>query len=109
MSRIEANHEAALLIGDKNRAVGGGKEGVVGNKREVSYGGSLVRDLIGSGDYIMLNNLSLARSGPWTRVCPATGRKSCLDLAMGSVNLLPYMKMMMIDSKRLFPPVQGGQ
>ena len=77
LDRIQSNHEAALLIGDLNRAVGGGSEGVEGNKSEVSYGGSLVRDLIGSGDYIMLNNLSLTTGGPWTRVCPATGRKSC--------------------------------
>ena len=84
LSLIEARQEAALIIGDLNRAVGAGEEGVRGNKSQVSYGGSLVRDLISSGHYCILNNVSLTKGGPWTGVCPSTGSSSCIDLAIGS-------------------------
>ena len=92
LSLIEARQEAVLIIGDLNRAVGDGEEGVRGNKSQVSFGGSLIRDLTSSGDYSILNNLSLTTGGPWTRVCPSTGSSSCLDLAIGSNNLLPFVK-----------------
>ena len=73
---IEARQECVLLCGDWNRAVGSGKNGVIGNKCEVSYGGKLVRDLIASGGYHMLLNTSQAEGGVMTRVCPGTGRSS---------------------------------
>ena len=101
---IQSKKEAILIIGDLNRAVGDGMAGVVGNRGLVSFGGSLVRELIDSGEYFMLNNLSLTTGGPWTRVCPGTGRSSCLDIAIGSINLKPYVKMMTIDSKKVFTP-----
>ena len=70
----------------------------------MSYGGGLIRDLISTGKYFLLNNLDLARGGPWTRVCPATGSQSCLDLAIGSTNLLPYVRMVTIDSEQKYAP-----
>ena len=102
LSLIEARQEAVLIIGDLSRAVGDGEEGVRGNKSKVSYGGSLVRDLISSGDYFILNNLCLTKGGPWTRICPSNGSSSCLELATGSINLLPYVRTMMIDKERQF-------
>ena len=48
LTRIEARQEAVLIVGDMNRAVGSGKEGVKGNTSQVSNGGSMIRDLIGS-------------------------------------------------------------
>ena len=87
LGKIEARDEVALIVGDFNRAVGNGNLGVEGNTAKVSYGGKLIRELIDSGDYVMLNSLTLARGGPWTRVCPATGGRSCLDLAIGSREL----------------------
>ena len=104
LKQIESREEAILIIGDLNRAIGGGAEGVDGNKPEVSYGGKLIRDLVSSGDFFLLNNLGITRGGPWTRVCPGTGKGSCLDLAIGSSNLLPHVKGMMIDSSRKFAP-----
>ena len=104
LSWMEARQEAILLIGDWNRAVGDGKEGVEGSKTQVSYGGSLIRDLISTKNYFMLNNLKYARGGPWTRVCPSTGNQSCLDLAIGSSNLQPYVRMFMIDSDKKYAP-----
>jgi hypothetical protein len=69
LNSIENRGEGCLLIGDMNRAVGDGKWGVQGNKPNVSYGGRLMRDLLESEEYILLNNLSLVEgvdNGPWT-------------------------------------------
>ena len=85
-----------------------------GNRREISYRGSLIRDLVSSGEYFLLNNLNLTMGGPWTRVCPGDGRPSCLDLAIGSANLKPHVRKMTIDKDRVFTPrravtkAQGG-
>ena len=88
LTNIEARKELALLVGDLNRAVGRGELGIEGNSSKISYGGQLIRDLIGAGEYVLLNNLSLAVGGPWTRVCPGAGGSSCLDLAIGSRELV---------------------
>ena len=84
--------------------MGNGELGVEGNTAKVSYGGKLIRELIDSGDYVMLNSLSLARGGPWTRVCPATGGRSCLDLAIGSRELVQYVSSVQVDSELLYTP-----
>ena len=104
LRKIESKQEAVLVCGDLNRAVGCGIGGVVGNKSEVSYGGWLVRELIATGDYHMLLNSSLTKGGPWTRVCPATGSPSCLDLSIASSNLLPFVRQVLVDSARMFTP-----
>ena len=104
LGKIEARKELALVLGDFNRAVGSGKLGVDGNSDKISYGGQLVRELIDAGDYVLLNNLSLAKGGPWTRICPATGGRSCLDLAVGSRELVQFVTTVNVDSDRLFTP-----
>ena len=101
---IEMRGEAALLIGDMNRAVGADERGVKGNKVKVSFGGCLIRELVEEGNYKIFNNLELAVGGPWTRKDPAYGTLSCLDLAIGSANLLPFLKTMEVDSERRFTP-----
>ena len=63
LSHIEDSQEAILMVGDWNRAVGSGAQGVEGNKSQVSYGGSLIRDLVSTGNYFILNNLELAGVG----------------------------------------------
>ena len=78
---IEARGEAALVIGDLNRAMGTGELGVPGNKERVSYGGKMVRELLREGEYVLLNGLELAVGGPWTRVDQATGGLSCNDIS----------------------------
>ena len=75
-----------------------------GNKCEVSYGGRLVRELIATGHYHMLLNTKQAEGGVMTRVCPATGSSSCLDFPIGSTNLLPYVKRVLVDSARTYTP-----
>jgi hypothetical protein len=104
LCQIESRGEAALLIGDMNRALGSDELGVPGTKPGVSYGGKLVRQLLEEDGYFLLNGLDLAEGGPWTRVDPATGGLSCLDLAIGSANLLPYVRRLEVDSGRKFTP-----
>ena len=104
VKKIEDRGEASLIIGDFNRAVGDGENGVAGNRPEISYGGRLIRELVSSGDFFLFNNHSITTGGPWTRICPGTGKGSCLDLAIGSSNLLPYVRRVMIDSSRTFAP-----
>ena len=94
----------ALIVGDLNCAVGNGKLGVEGNTARVSYGGELIRDLINTGDYVLLNSLSIAKGGPWTRVCPGAGGPSCLDLAIASRELVPHVTAVQVDSGRLYTP-----
>ena len=52
----------------------------------------------------MLLNTYKAEGGARTRVCPATGRGSCLDFPIGSTNLLPYIKRVLVDSAREYAP-----
>ena len=69
-----------------------------GNKPEVSKGGVLVRELLASKEYVLVNNTDKAEGGPFTRVDPGNANnRSCLDLCIISVNILPYIKRMIID------------
>ena len=90
-------------MGDLNRAVGSDEFGVAGNHNRVSYGGGLIRDMIKKRDCIMLNNL--ADGGPWTWIQRGKeSSKSCLDLAICSRDLLPFVKSVIIDKERHFTP-----
>ena len=106
LSMIEARGEGVLILGDLNRAVGSGELGVPGNSPTVSYGGKMVRDLLASEEYCLLNGLALAEGGPWTREDPGDGGLSCLDLAIVSRNMLPFVKKMKVDSKKEFTPMR---
>ena len=101
---IEARGEAVLILGDLNRAVGQDELGVAGNSPDLSYGGKLVRELVATEEYVLFNNLALVEGGPWTREDPGDGGLSCLDLAIGSRNLLPFLESMVVDSDRKFTP-----
>ena len=89
---IETRGESVLIMGDMNRGVGAGEFGVKGNKHHVTYGGQLVRDLLSTNKYILLNGLSIAEGGPWTWVDRSNSEvKSCLDLGIVSAGLLPFV------------------
>jgi hypothetical protein len=86
-----------------NRAVGDDKWGVKGNKQTISYGGKLVRDLLENEEYILLNNLDIVEGGPWTWVSRSDPRvRSCLDLAIVSRSLLPFVYKVVVDKDRDF-------
>ena len=104
LGNIKARNEGARVVGDLNRAVGSSELGVKGNSEKVSYGGQLIRELISAGDYLILNNLSIAKGGPWTRICPGDGGRSCLDLAIGSRELVQYVSSVQVDCERQYTP-----
>ena len=107
LNAIKQRGESVLVLGDLNRAVGNDSNGVAGNKKKISYGGSLVRELVESGDYVFLNNHKTAEGGPWTREDPAHGTWSCLDLAIGSTNLNEGVVSIVVDEKKKFTPFRA--
>ena len=93
LGAITARGDHCLLLGDMNKLVGRGPLGVPGNHPEVSQGGKLVRDLVQSGDWVLLNAIEgMVEGGPFTQADPATGRESCLDLWLCSTGLAPHLK-----------------
>ena len=91
LEEIDDRGEALLLIGDVNRAVGSDQWGVTGNHDRVSHGGQLIRDMLREKDYVILNNMAVG--GPWIWVKRGNEMvRSCLDLVIGSKNLLPFVK-----------------
>ena len=66
VKEIEELNEDVLIIGDLNRAVGGGAWGVKGNKDKITPGGQLIRNLVKTERYVLVNNLDLVEGGPWT-------------------------------------------
>ena len=95
--------EEVIILGDFNKHIGNDHLGVKGNKPDITFGGRLVRDFLGTGDLVLINSTEKCIGGPFTREDPS-GRadKSCLDLAMVSVRLAPFVKEMVIDNERLY-------
>ena len=102
MEGIRARKEFCLLLGDLNKLVGCGDQGITGNNPEVSLGGQLLRDLLTTRNWCLINGLGqeIVEGGPFTRRDPATGNLSCLDLFEASQELLPHVSKLRIDSGR---------
>ena len=54
--KIVAKQESVLLIGDLNKHIGNDELGVPGNHGKISFGGHLVRDLLSSGEFELVNS-----------------------------------------------------
>ena len=95
-----------VILGDLNKHVGSDHLGVAGNHDKVTYGVTLVRDLIENGDMILVNNTEKAEGGPFTRKDPSNphddNKKSCLDLALVSKDLFRYIDKLLIDKEEKF-------
>ena len=91
MEEIRMRGEFCALGGDLNKLVGTGEYGVPGNKKEISLGGKLLRELLATGNWTLVNSLGreIVEGGPFTRKDPASGNISCLDLFIVSKELLP--------------------
>ena len=101
MEVIVERQEHCLLVSDMNKHIGCDELGVAGNHARVSRGGHLVRALLGTEDWVLVNNMvEVVEGGPFTRVDPASGGLSCLDLFICSAGLAPYVRRLLIDSKR---------
>jgi hypothetical protein len=102
MEDIRTKGEFCLLSGDMNKLVGCGSMGVEGNNSEISLGGKLLRGLLATNNWFLVNNMGqgVVQGGPFTRKDPASGKESCLDLFVVSSELRPYVKSLMVDSDR---------
>ena len=106
ISKIEARGEYVCLIGDFNRKIG---DLVPRNNSESeSYGGSLIRQLIETGRYILVNASDKVKGGPFTRYDPGdpnnNSKKSVLDLVIVSSELENYVESLEIDKDMYFTP-----
>ena len=68
LKRIELKGEYAIMIGDMNKHVG---DIVTNNHLKVSYGGTLVKELIKTKKYVLVNSVNKVKGGPFTRYDPA--------------------------------------
>ena len=102
LENIRARNEFCCLVGDLNKLVGNGEFGVRGNHPELSIGGKLLGELLASRNWVLVNGMGegVVTGGPFTRLDPATGGQSCLDLFIVSKEMLPYISKLEIDSKR---------
>ena len=56
LSLIQSRGEMCLLMGDLNKHIGADRLGVRGNHERITYGGQLVRELLGTEEYVLVNN-----------------------------------------------------
>ena len=102
LAKIELKGESTVIIGDLNKQVG---DIIEGNKKEVSFGGNLIKELLDTKEYILVNATSKVKGGPFTRFDPANPEgKSCLDLVIISKDLLKYLHNLTIDKNLTFTP-----
>ena len=98
--------ENLVILGDFNKHIGSDHLGVYGNHDKITYGGSLVRDLVNSGDIILVNNTNKCEGGPFTKKDPSDpnndNKKSCLDLCLVSKDLFRYIDKLIIDKNEQF-------
>ena len=109
LEKVRNRGEFCLWAGDQNKLVGTGELGVPGNNPEVSLGGRLLRDLLATKDWVLVNGLGreVVEGGPHTRKDPATGNMSCLDMFVVSRELLPYVDKLIIDKDRKITPARA--
>ena len=109
MEEVRSRGELCLLSGDLNKLVGSDELGVGGNHPEVSAGGRLLRCLLAGGNWVLVNALGqeVVEGGPWTRVDPATGEGSVLDMFVVSRELRPFVESLVIDERKEMTPARS--
>ena len=101
--KIEAKNELLVLCGDLNKHVG---DVVEGNHSKVTFGGQLIRDLLSTEKYILVNSNSTNKveGGPFTRYPNCSAKKSCLDLFIISRELIKHVEKLVIDTNFTMTP-----
>ena len=105
LKKIELIGEHAILIGDMNKHVG---NIIKDNHTKVSHGGKLLRELLNTKKYILVNSTNKVKGGPFTRYNPSNPDddefKSCLDLIIVSRDLFKHVDEVLIDKELKFTP-----
>ena len=105
IKKIELLGEHVLLIGDMNKHVG---NIVKDNHEKMSHGGKLIRELLNTKKYILVNSTNRVKGGPFTRYSPSNPNdnesKSCLDLIIVSRDLFKHVDEVVIDKELNFTP-----
>ena len=57
LEAIRARGDHCILVGDLNKLVGDDHLGIPGNNPEVTAGGQMVRDLVESGNWVLINSM----------------------------------------------------
>ena len=57
LENIRARNEFRVLAGDTNKLVGNGEQGVAGKHPELSLGGKLLRELLASRNWVLMNGM----------------------------------------------------
>ena len=72
--------------------------------------GELLRKFLCHRNFTLLNKLSITKGGPFTRVDPSDqSKQSCIDYAIVSTALVPFVEEMIIDNNRTFIPKRVGR
>ena len=105
LKRIELLGEHAVLIGDMNKHVG---NIIKDNHDKISHGGKLIRELLNTKKYVLVNSSNKVKGGPFTRYNPSNPNdnefKSCLDLIIVSRDLFKHVDEVLIDKELRFTP-----
>ena len=105
VDKFQKEGEETIILGDLNRLIGNGEYGVKSNNPKVTFGGSLILDLLKTENFLLLNSSESCVGGPFTRIDPSNEAiKSCLDLCIISIGLKKYFEKMIIDKEHLFTP-----
>ena len=82
VKKIEAKGELTVIVGDFNMKIGNLVQG--NEDKKFSHGGKLLKDFLADEKYILVNGTKKCEGGPYTRIDPATGKKTILDLCVVS-------------------------
>ena len=105
---VKVMAKLCILCGDLNKHIGNDALGIPGNHRGVSPGGRLLRELLATGSWALVNGMGeeVVQGGPYTREDPATGGLTALDLFVVSKELRPHVANLLIDSEKQFTPAR---
>ena len=96
VTKVEARGEHLIIVGDQNKHLN-----INDNGKKDSHGGKLIKDLVNSGEYILVNETDKTVGGPNTRYAPEDPddeeRNSMLDLAIMSKDVFKYVVRLEID------------
>ena len=71
--------------------------------KKVTFGGQLVKDLLETEKYVLVNSTDKVEGGPFTRYDPSdpkcVDKMSCLELVIISVDMLKYVDKLSIDKE----------